>query len=130
MTRICAALATFGFVVAGLTACTSHSAQGTLNGQYAVTGGPSGNVDHAQEGTIWIWAGHITVTQALGTSPLMHVVTGGDGRFSVRLKWGDYTVLGSPGTSKVIEASTCAKTIQVKVDPNRAATANLDCAVL
>src|SRR5665213_2944109 len=80
---------------------------GTIVGQYRVAGGPAPGINRPEPGTIWAYAGRIDMSQLMRAESIGHVQTDSTGKFTLRLKPGEYTLLGAQGSGGTVKTIGC-----------------------
>lgn len=121
------ALAVVATVASG---CTSnHPPTGTVAGTYRLTGGPSPGVNRAEPGTVWAYAGRVTLSQMLTIQAVAHVNTNAAGRYALTLRPGQYTLLGAQGLSHSVKADGCGAPVVVRVRASTRTSVDLVCSV-
>lgn len=116
-------------VLLAATGCSDHQSAGTVTGQYRFVGGPAPGVNRAEPGTIWAYAGTVDLSRLQQAKAVAHVQTDVSGNFTLSLKPGRYTLLGSQGLSSSVTADGCGGPVLVVVKTSTRTSANVVCSV-
>jgi hypothetical protein len=107
----------------------SHRSQGTIVGEYRLVGGPAPGVNQPEPATIWVYAGHVDLSQMSHAKVAAHTNTDGSGHFTLSLDPGAYALFGSQGLSSSVATDGCGVPVSVQVKASTRTTIDLACSV-
>jgi len=108
---------------------SSHRSQGTIVGEYRLVGGPAPGVNQPEPATIWVYAGHVDLSQMSHAKVAAHTNTDDSGHFTLSLDPGAYTLFGSQGLSSSVATDGCGVPVSVQVEASTRTTIDLACSV-
>lgn len=108
----------------------SGTDRGTVEGQYRLAGGPAPGLPRPQLGTIWAYAGKVSLADMRHAKPTRSTQTDRQGHYNLRLKPGEYTLLGALGVVGVsFEKNSCGLPVVIHVRPSQNSKVDLLCSV-
>lgn len=109
--------------------CSQHPATGTIVGQYRLTGGPAPGLNQPVTGTIWVYPGVVELSGLPQAKPITQAQAGADGDFSVSLKPGTFSLIGSGQSTSLTATSGCGGPVLVDVKASSRTNINVVCSV-
>lgn len=110
--------------------CSGAASRGTVEGQYQLVGGPAPGLPRPQSGTIWAYTGNVSLAEMARTKAKQSIRTDRQGNFELRLKPGEYTLLGGlEGAGGSVQSSGCGSPVEVHVRPAKTSKVKLVCSV-